>query len=251
MKKAMLFSGGYDSTYLLNKLMKTEEELTIVCIKSNMLSPYKVSREEIARKRILDYLTAKYYNCKVTILDAEININGGCNNYGLAQPLMWLPFMCVALTDDTELNLSYICDDQATIHMQDFQKIIEISSHFQNNKNITVDFPLRYLYKRDIISSLVREDKFLFENATSCEGWKEEKDFCGKCVPCKCLRSTLIDLICDDEVTEADKEYYKKFLKDKFDTTVSYCNESNDKENECNTVKCVDKKKRECINDEE
>ena len=48
-----------------------------------------------------------------------------------------------------------------------------------------------------------------------------------------------------------NEEYYKKFLKDKFDTTVSYCNESNDKENECNTVKCVDKKKRECINDEE
>ena len=32
MKKAMLFSGGYDSTYLLNKLMSTEEELTIICI---------------------------------------------------------------------------------------------------------------------------------------------------------------------------------------------------------------------------
>ena len=29
MKKAMLFSGGYDSTYLLNHLMKNEDEITI------------------------------------------------------------------------------------------------------------------------------------------------------------------------------------------------------------------------------
>ena len=44
MKKVILFSGGYDSTYLLNHLMKNEDEITILSIKSNTLSKGKVLR---------------------------------------------------------------------------------------------------------------------------------------------------------------------------------------------------------------
>lgn len=226
MEKVILFSGGYDSTYLLNKIMKEEKSVTIISIKSNLLGENKVKRETEARKRILDYLKAKYYNCKVTEIGAEINLDTAINS-GLAQPLLWLPFMQMLVMDnaDYQLNFSYICDDQATIHMDDFIKILELSRHFQfcDNRNISVYFPLRYYYKRDIISGLVNEDKFLFENATSCEGL-EDKQFCGECVPCKCLRSTLIDLCCDNEVSTENKEYYKEFLKDKFNTDIS-CSE--------------------------
>ena len=132
---------------------------------------------------------------------------------------MWLPFMYLLVSEEYEFNFSYICDDQAITHIDDFKKILETAGHFQKGTKIITKFPLRYFYKRDIISRLVHEDKFLFENATSCEGIDEE-DFCGECVPCKCLRSTLIDLICDDEVSEEDKDYYRGFLADKFKTKI-------------------------------
>ena len=45
--------------------------------------------------------------------------------------------------------------------------------------------------------------------------WKKI-NICGECIPCKCLKSTLIDLYCDNNTSEEDKEYYRNFLKDKF-----------------------------------
>lgn len=223
MKKAILFSGGYDSTYLLNDLMKTmkaDDELIIVSIRSNLLANDKVPREDKARRRILDYLKAKYYNCNVREEVGEINLYGDVYNCGLSQPLMWLPFMYLMVSDECELYLSYICDDQTITHIDDIKTILGTCKNFQRRTNVTVKFPLRYFYKRDIISRLVHEDKFLFENATSCEG-EQEEDFCGKCTPCKCLRSTLIDLICDEETTDEYRKYYENFLAEKFNTKVS------------------------------
>lgn len=249
MKKAMLFSGGYDSTYLLNDLMKKEDELTIVSITSNLLVNEKVKREEKARERILNYLKAKYYNCTVTELKGEINLNNVAPGYGLSQPLLWLPFMQLLIDGGYELNFSYICDDQATTHIDDFKKILEITFNFRHDgEKLNINFPLRYFYKRDIISRLVHEDKFLFENATSCEGWNNEEDFCGECIPCKCLRSTLIDLICDEEVSIEDKDYYRGFLADKFKTKIvceTYKPEIINIEDECNIVANNDCKKED------
>ena len=46
MKKAILFSGGYDSTLLLNRLMKEEDEATIISIESNLLGDSKNKRKK-------------------------------------------------------------------------------------------------------------------------------------------------------------------------------------------------------------
>ena len=238
MEKVILFSGGYDSTYLLNQIMQEEKSVTVVSIRSNTLPKNKILRELEARKRILDYLKTKYYNCKVTEIGAEINLDSIGSTYGLAQPLLWLPFMqMLVMSGDYELNFSYICDDQATIHMDDFKKILEYSKHFQyNDKNISINFPLRYYHKKDIINKLVKQDKFLFENATSCEGVKD-KQFCGECIPCKCLKSTLIDLYCDNNTSEENKEYYKNFLKDKFNANISYYESINvEKDTNCELI---------------
>ena len=46
MKKALLFSGGYDSTLLLNRLMKEEDEVAIISIESSLLGSNKNKREK-------------------------------------------------------------------------------------------------------------------------------------------------------------------------------------------------------------
>ena len=45
--KAVLFSGGYDSTYLLSQLVKKEKEIMVICINSNILMDSKNKRESI------------------------------------------------------------------------------------------------------------------------------------------------------------------------------------------------------------
>ena len=231
MKKAMLFSGGFDSTYLLNELMQEENEVTIVCIESNLLGKEKVNRETEARKKIIDYLKAKYYNCRLNVINANIGIDTECSywpnsNRGLAQPLMWLPYMCLLTSDCDEIDLSYICGDQALTHMDDLIKVITAAAHFQHT-DIGVRFPLRYYYKKDIIHYLYNKDKFLLENSTSCENLDEE-DFCGECTPCSHLIAALLELVADKYTYRDERMYYINFLKDKFgiDANITRINES-------------------------
>ena len=74
--------------------------------------------------------------------------------------------------------------------------------------------------EEEILNSMTLEEKIgqlfivRYENI-------DDEDFCGECVPCKCLRSTLIDLICDNEVSDEDKDYCRKYLADKFNTKIT------------------------------
>ena len=82
MEKAILFSGGYDSTLLLNRLMKKEDKVTIISIESNLLGDNKNKREKEARTRIINYLSSKYYNCKLNELYLNIEVNKICHMGG-------------------------------------------------------------------------------------------------------------------------------------------------------------------------
>ena len=132
MKKAMLFSGGYDSTYLLNHLMKNEDEITILSIKSNTLSKGKVLREEKARKRILDYLKAKYYNCAVIETEVEVNFSH-VSSHGLGQPLMWLPFMYLLVSEEYEFDFK-------TISLAFYYSTNKTHPNFEYLNNILTDW---------------------------------------------------------------------------------------------------------------
>lgn len=242
MKKALLFSGGYDSTLLLNRLMKEEDEVAIISIESSLLGSNKNKREKEARTRIINYLSSKYYNCKLDKLYLNIELSKiGRTGNGLAQPLLWLPAMQLLVNDNYELNFSYICGDQATAHLDDFKNILKISYKFWHGNDqqpVEPKFPLLYYDKAMVINELYHEDKFLFENATSCENYDSEA-FCGKCVPCSHLKNALIQLCCNDnkyEVSDDDKAYYKQFLLDKFNVSFSYTNHNDKYDCSCNTV---------------
>lgn len=214
--KAIFFSGGYDSTYLLNKLMKEEKSVLVFSIISNALPRGKVPREKLAREKILNYLKAKYYNCKVKYCEMIVDFTNFdiINMEGLSQPLVWIPQMMLGCppNEDIDLELSYIAGDQALGHRENFINIAKNVSEFRSS-NININFPLIYIEKYEILKFLLEEDKFLFENATSCENYQEE-DFCGNCLSCQHLITAIIQLYsisCED-----NKKYLKNFLNDKF-----------------------------------
>lgn len=229
--KAILFSGGYDSTYLLNKLIKEEREVMVICINSNILRDSKNKRESKAREKIINYLKAKYYNCNILVNKINVDFDV-CNLYnrGLSQPLIWLSFMQLLFAQDQEheLQLSYINGDDALNHVQEIKQIMELSSRFQSksNRKINITFPLMYYNKDEILARLIKEDKFLFENATSCEGHEEN---CGICAPCIHFKSAMISVYINAKyfcLNDDDVYYCRDFINDRFKIDIKYISDN-------------------------
>lgn len=220
--KAVLFSGGYDSTYLLQKLAKKEKEIIVFTVETDIQAKAQIERENNCRKIILDYLKAKYYNCqfhinKLKVSTEEINL---VNTSYLNQPLFWLPIMSLLTYENIDLELSYITGDQTLAHKDDIINILNSINNFKPNIKINVEFPLIYLHKYEILINLYKDDKFLFENCTSCESTElnDDKGFCGNCVPCDNLKSAIIHIITNkyDYIDNDTKLYFKDLLRDKF-----------------------------------
>lgn len=223
MKTLLLFSGGYDSTFELNYLMKTQSSVDILIIESDF-SGGKVKRENEARKRIIDYLKAKYYECTLNVHTLKLGTSelGMMNRNGLTQPLFWLPsaLMVSDPDEETRLIMTYIAGDQALANRVDIENIVKSVSNFRPTE-LTVEFPLMYTEKSDLLSELIKTDKFLFENATTCESWKDESDHCGECLPCKHFISAMITIIIDPNKSDEIKSYCRKYLKDKYSIEVN------------------------------
>lgn len=228
MKQFMMFSGGYDSTYLLDKLMSENNEVTILTIEADFLMS-KVDRENIARERILSYLKSKYYGCTLIAKKLKLSIRE-CNidSSGLSQVLFWLPSICMFTppNEDTMINFSYIVGDQELSHKDDIREMIRISSHFRN-KSLSGKFCMEYMHKHTVIEQLISKDKFLFENATTCEDAYADEDFCGKCVPCNNLKSALLHIIADSHTDDSIRSYCQDFLKLKFRIDISVSHHKN------------------------
>ena len=73
MEKVILFSGGYDSTYLLNQIMQEEKSVTVVSIRSNTLPKNKILRELI--QVLLITLISNHYSS----LPLQITYNTSCS----------------------------------------------------------------------------------------------------------------------------------------------------------------------------
>ncbi len=227
--KTVLFSGGYDSTYLLWKTledMKCNEKLNVVSVEADFLGK-KNDREREARNRIMTYLKAKYYDRNIVYnvvkIDATTNskIEGGA---GLCQPMFWIPTTILSSEiGDNEILLSYITGDQALSYKENivniFNNYAELNGH--NNKHFKVSFPLEVIYKEEIIKEMIDKEEFLFYNCTTCEDWSDKDDWCGKCGPCRNLKAALVNLLVDDNSSEKVKTISSAVLKVKFDTSIS------------------------------
>ena len=240
----ILFSGGYDSSYMVEKVLsningyenKEKYEVNLVSIEGTF-SGKKTQREIEARNKLLNYWKAKYYNIKINHYIIKVDITKFSLNTmkkpGLSQPLIWLPALLMSLDfslyDNIMLIFTYICGDQALSFTENIKNIvyntIDIAcidhvnafkiDDFGNNKNckdkLNICFPLRAVYKEDIIVQLIKTDPFIFDNCTTCEN-PEEKDFCNECTPCKVLKSVFLNIISDRSIEESVKDIIKNKL---------------------------------------
>lgn len=258
----VLFSSGYDSSYLVSTILdimakrKEDNELNLISIEGTF-SCSKTDREREARERMVNYWRSKYYMIKINWSIYKVDTTTYLFNSiktGLSQVLVWLPVVVANFDfsryDNIELYLSYILGDQELSFKRNIENIIYDTSEItfiDHIERLSIDdkrktgkhikdfldviFPLQIIPKEDILYKLLKLDRFIFENSTTCENALSE-DFCGSCIPCRVLKRTLNILLSEYNLSHDEIELVKNKL-DKFnDHSDKAILESVDKERE-------------------
>ncbi len=225
-RKIVLFSGGFDSTLVLAKLVSEAEEGTKVCavsIEHNLTGMQKLRREYESQLLILRELRRQFPKIKIEheVIKVESNwISGDSyNSRGLAQPILWLCNLIPLLEDGDTIYFGYIQDDQAILHETNINNLIEASCKIQEGKRIYTQYPLKYFPKTEVLKLLMKCFPYLVDFCTSCEDTIYEGErVCGKCLPCAHLKEALLNISLNNNETG---EKAKQLLKNRFGLKVT------------------------------
>ena len=225
-RKIVLFSGGFDSTLVLARLVKEAEDnstIYAVAIDHNLTGTQKLRREYESQLLILRELRKQFPKIKIEheVIHVESNwITGDAyNSIGLAQPIFWLCNIIPLLEHKDTLYLGYNQNDQAMLHEENINNLIKAACKIQEEKTVYTHYPLKYFPKTDVLKTLMEEFPYLVELCTSCEAVRYEGEkVCGECVPCAHIKEALLNIsLNNSEVGERAQQ----LLKDKFGLKVT------------------------------
>ena len=228
MNNLIVWSGGFDSTYMIYDLLKKGEiidECNLVSIINTACGEEKIFRENKARLELYKALKEEFPKIEFiwheiqTVIKVSKPIN--VQEQGLAQPILWVSNLLPYIESNSKIYFGYIYGDGAIGYMQFNQDIIDLFSKYRTLNNVTIEYPLRFVKKREIIHMLFKHKdsnkffKAMLDNCTTCENFEIE-DWCGKCETCDNFISACFDLIIHNREDTELKEEVKKYLKDKF-----------------------------------
>ena len=241
-RQVLLFSGGYDSTYLLAKLVSeasSDDTIVAVTVKHNLTGVAKLRREYESQIMTIRALREHYPDVNIVHeiirIESEWQCGDTYNSKGLAQPLLWLCNIVPLIEDNDVVHCGYIKDDQAIIHLDDLKALWDIMMKLQWDKKIGLEFPLKYCSKTDIVKLLLERFDYLINNCVSCEnvGYDASK-VCGECTPCEHLKTALLSCSIDHNPDVAAKG--KEMLERLFNLKVSVENASSSDQLEIDSV---------------
>ena len=220
-RKIVLFSGGFDSTLVLARLIKEAKDNSTVCavtIEHNLTGMQKLRREYESQLLILRELRRQFPKIKIEheVIKIESNwISGDAyNSKGLAQPILWLCNIIPLLEDKDTIYFGYNQNDQAMLHQENIDNLIQAACKIQEGKIIYTHYPIKYIPKAEVLKTLIEEFPNLVDLCTSCEAIRYEGEkVCGECVPCTHIKEALLNISLNN--TEVG-EKAKQLLKDKF-----------------------------------
>lgn len=230
-RKIVLFSGGFDSTLVLARLVKEAEDgetIYAVTFDHNLTGTMKLRREYESQLLILRELRKQFPKIKIhhEVVHIESNWISGdvSNNRGPAQSILWSCNLIPLLEEKDTIYFGYNQEDQDTLHLENIDAFISAACKIQEGKKIYTHYPLKYFRKTEVLGFLIEEFPNLVEFCTSCEAIRYEGEkVCGECVPCTHLKEALLNLtLNNNEVGEKAKE----MLKSRFGITVSVAYET-------------------------
>ena len=231
-RKIILFSGGFDSTLVLARIIKEAkdgETIYAVTFDHNLTGTMKLRREYESQLLILRELRKQFPKIKIhhEVIHIESNWISGdvSNNRGPAQSILWSCNLIPLLEDNDTIYFGYNQEDQDTLHLENIDALIFAACKIQEGKNIYTHYPLKYFRKSEILGFLIKEFPNLIEFCTSCEAIRYEGEVvCGECVPCTHIKEALLYLtLRKDELGEKAKQYLSSWFGIK--VTVDYEND--------------------------
>lgn len=241
-RKIILFSGGFDSTLVLARIIreaKDGETIYAVTFDHNLTGTMKLRREYESQLLILRELRKQFPAIKIhhEVIHIESNWISGdvSNNRGPAQSILWSCNLIPLLEDNDTIYFGYNQEDQDTLHLENIDTLVSTACKIQEGKKIYTHYPLKYFRKTEVLSFLIEEFPNLVELCTSCEAIRYEGEkVCGECVPCTHIKEALLHLaLKNDEVGERAKQYLNSWFG--IEITVKY---TSSESNEINDNTC-------------
>lgn len=243
-----LWSGGFDSTFMIANLLKDGRKVEAVSMDVLVTGNHKVMMEDSARNTLKSSLISlanryggviSFSSIKVAIpvmafsntpsfecvcddsnVDAESIL--GISQLDV-QPVLWagnLANILVYAPHDCEIAIGYHAD---TSHSSAKQCVSDIILDIGKSlgKRFSVVYPLKYMHKSDMLVNMYLENdfKFILESAYSCEG--DRGVHCGVCGPCIRLRDNFIDIVLNRCFGYDIHQYFAKKLLEWFNVVVN------------------------------
>lgn len=181
----VLFSGGVDSTYLLNTLLDISD-VDVLYVKGPQ-GIDKVNCELEAREKIFKYFE-KYKQFKIrNKFEIDLSAVPCASDFKNAQPLLWL-FGAMTVCNGNihcNVNIAYLMSDDICCKLDTIVKAWNNLCNVTKHEFINIKFPCQYLRKHNVLESIPAK---LFKLTWSCESPIQIRNGkykpCGECIPC-------------------------------------------------------------------
>lgn len=196
------WSGGLDSTYLIQKLLEENPNNVIYTNYIELINnPIKTKMELEAIDKMSSYFnqrwSGRFYNYGVA---ARFELKQFGKITGFYQMPIWISSIVSSVSDDiNQVAIGYVMNDDAISYLDDVRNIIKAFNGICVRPLPEVIFPLYKTKKEDIAVGIHDE---LRQHVVCCENPSEiiDKDTkkingyeaCGKCLPCK--RNPIVDI---------------------------------------------------------
>lgn len=155
----LLFSGGQDSTYMLQDQLLKGNVYTLYVTGGQ--HPDKVVKEKEARKKIIRRLEMRTGNRVLEDYQIDVGTHfGSMHDSAFKQPIMWLngALMVSNAQIHSELMIAYVAGDQVNPHVGDIGAAWnELQKFSKASGQIPLRFPHIYLRKNEVMRFLFPE----------------------------------------------------------------------------------------------
>ena len=243
------WSGGFDSTLLLLKLLSQNRSVVAVTVEHEMTGEYKNGKERKAREHVLNWIashipqarlecivqkvpsyTSNLYSSSNCCVDnASVSQKYKPNSWGshpmqcVCQPVFWACNIIPLLPQRCELCFGYIESDHSLNYKTELiDSIVNLGKICC--KTLDVTFPLMFYTKSEVLRELKKDFEGVMDLVYSCEQLGSNtatSNHCGLCHPCIELRDALVDLSLSPASSRSEKSYWETLLRSWFGITLN------------------------------
>lgn len=175
------WSGGLDSTCLVNMLLSKGHEVEALYININDMSQDRRQLEAVKRMRDI-YFNKFNFTLSIDTLPGVGLLSATANSTLVLGQVPCHIFNIIKYIGDHDfVAIAYVMNDDAVSYLKDIEKIYKSYQGIFEKRLPQLRFPLIKHNKRMVFNALPVE---LREHVTWCEAVYEE-DNCGKCKSCK------------------------------------------------------------------